>query len=61
MTRNEKLDAVYRATHADYKGKINGQRSIMVLRSGGTTIVPLHDLTDKEVEDRLPKKSNQSQ
>jgi len=54
MTRKQKLAAVWRTTHRDYKGTIDGVRSIMVLR-GGTTLVALDDLTDAEIESRLPK------
>lgn len=55
MMRQQQLDAVYRNTHSDYKGQINGIRTIMVYRNG-TKLVALDDLTDKEIADRLPKK-----
>jgi len=55
MTRSEKLDLIYKNTHRDYKGEYNGERSILALREGGTTIVPLSQLTDAEIESRLPK------
>lgn len=54
ITRKRKLDAVYRHTHSDYKGEINGVRTIMVYRNG-STLVALDDLTDKEINERLPK------
>ncbi|KEP68823.1 hypothetical protein DL1_08585 [Thioclava dalianensis] len=54
LARQRKLDAVYRHTHSDYKGEINGVRTIMVYRNG-TTLVALDDLTDQEINDRLPK------
>ena len=54
--RLAKLEAVWHATHRDYKGRdANGVRAIMVLRDGGSVIVPLFDLTDAEIADRLPK------
>lgn len=56
MTRQQKLDAVYRHTHQDFKGEINGVRTIMVYRNG-TTLVALDDLTDIEIENRLPRKA----
>ena len=57
MTRKQKLAAVWRATHRDYKGKIDGVRSIMIYRNG-TTLVALDDLTDAEIETRLPRKES---
>ena len=53
--RQRKEDAVYRTTHSDFKGTYEGQRSIMVLRNGGSTIVLLSLLTDEEISSRLPK------
>jgi hypothetical protein len=54
LTRDKKLALVYRHTHRDYKGRINGERTIMVYRNG-TCLVRLVDLTDEEIESRLPK------
>lgn len=54
MTREQKLTAIWKTTHKDYKGHLNGERSIMVYRNG-TCIVLLKDLTDAEIADRLPK------
>ena len=51
--RDRKLAAVWKATHRDFKGKLNGERSIMVYRNG-TCLVLLKDLTDAEIEDKLP-------
>lgn len=51
--RDKKLDAVWKHTHRDYKGKLNGERSIMVYRNG-TCLVLLKDLTDAEIEGKLP-------
>ncbi len=55
MTREQQLDEVYRATHSDFKGIIDGRRLILVYRNG-TCLVWLDDLTDKEIADRLTKK-----
>jgi hypothetical protein len=54
-TREQKLKAVWKGTHRDYKGTMNGTRTIMVYRNG-TCLVALDDLTDEEIEARLPKK-----
>lgn len=55
MTKAQQLEAVYRNTHSDFKGKIGGVRTIMVCR-GGTMLVALENLTDQEIADRLPRK-----
>lgn len=54
MDRKKQLAAVWSATHRDYKGHIEGRRTIMVNR-GGTRLVYLDDLTDQEIADRLPR------
>ncbi|CAM5767138.1 hypothetical protein [Bosea minatitlanensis] len=54
MDRKKQLDAVWAATHRDYKGRIEGRRTIMVNRRG-TCLVYLEDLTDQEIAERLPK------
>jgi hypothetical protein len=55
MTREQQLKKIYATTHRDFKGNINGVKTIMVCRQGGTCIVALSDLTDAEIADRLPK------
>jgi len=55
MTRNEKLTLIYRHTHKDFKGHwLDRTRNIMTLRTGGSHLVSLTDLTDAEIEDKLP-------
>ena len=58
VTRDEKLNAVWKHTHNDYKGKLNGERSIMIYRQG-TCLVLLKDLTDAEIEYALPSSMKQ--
>lgn len=53
VTRAEKLAAIWKDTHADFRGHLEGQRSIMVYRNG-TCLVLLNDLTDAEIADKLP-------
>lgn len=54
-TREEKLAVVWRHANKDSKGIAgDGRKTILVLR-GGTTFVDLDDLTDKEIEDKLPE------
>jgi hypothetical protein len=48
--RERRLDEIYRNEHADYKGKINGIRTIMINRNDGCCLVALHDLSDLEME-----------
>lgn len=52
--REKKLMLVWKHKHRDYKGRINGERYVMVYRDG-TMSVPLTDLTDAEIESNLPK------
>jgi hypothetical protein len=59
MTRDQKLKLVWRHTHRDYKGGVGDQRSIMVYRQG-TCLVLLKDLTDEEIEARLPRASKEN-
>lgn len=54
MTREQKLKLVWKNTHKDFRGQINGVKNIMVFRNG-SCLVNLTDLTDKEINDRLPK------
>jgi hypothetical protein len=54
MNREQKLEAIWRSTHADFKGRIDGTRTILVYRNG-TCLVRLADLTDDEIAVLLPK------
>ncbi|HHT3845785.1 hypothetical protein [Citrobacter freundii] len=49
--REMKLNAIWRGTHRDYRSSTDGVRSIMVCR-GATCLVPLSELTDKEINQR---------
>jgi hypothetical protein len=53
--RFAELAVVWGATPKDYRGKIDGKKAILVLRDGATCLVPLTDLTDKEITRRIPK------
>ena len=54
MTREQELTLIYRHTHRDYKGKVGGVGAILVLRDGGTTLVGMTSLTEKEIASLLP-------
>jgi hypothetical protein len=54
MTKQQQTALIYRHTHRDYKGTVGGEKSILILRNGGTTAVPLSCLTDAEIAERLP-------
>lgn len=59
MTPDERakaLRAIWASTHRDFKGTFAGERTIMIMRNGGTTLVRLHDLTDDEIARHLPRK-----
>jgi hypothetical protein len=54
LTKEAKLNLIYRHTSRDYKNNAKGDdRAILVLRAGGTHLVPLIALTDAEIEDKL--------
>lgn len=55
IEKEKSLDCIYRGTHRDHRTKIDGIRHILVLRKGGTTLVPLGLLTDEEIEARLSR------
>ena len=57
MTREQKLEAIWRSTHDDFKGSINGTRTLLVYRNA-TCLVRLADLTDDEISALLPKTRN---
>ena len=42
------ISLIWRHTHPDYRGRIDGKRSILVNRNGGTQSVPIESLTDSE-------------
>jgi len=48
--KSEKLDAIWKKMHSDYKSDSNGVKKVMVMRSGGSTLVPLTELTSAEVD-----------
>ncbi|RWF13721.1 MAG: DUF1419 domain-containing protein [Mesorhizobium sp.] len=67
MTREEKLEAIWSATNADFRGiagetdpdawpsEHHGKRTILVYTVGqGTTLKLLEDLTDEEIDSRMP-------
>lgn len=54
MTRDQKLRAIWKNKHRDFKGTMDGVKTILVYRNG-TTLVPLDDLTDAEIERLMPK------
>lgn len=48
------LDRVWFETHQDYRGEVEGRPAILARRAGRTVLVPLDDLTAREVRSRLP-------
>lgn len=54
MTRDQKLRLIFKWTHSDFKSRPGYVPTLMLLRSGGSTLVPLSMLTDEEIESRLP-------
>ncbi|WP_413113362.1 hypothetical protein [Thaumasiovibrio sp. DFM-14] len=58
--RNALLKEVWEKTHSDFKttNRKTG-RMIMTLHNGGSTLVPLDNLTDKEIGDKLGRKPDE--
>ncbi|CAN7612084.1 DUF1419 domain-containing protein [Devosia sp. LjRoot3] len=63
MTRAERLEHVWSATHDEYRGyagerflpELRGKRTIVVHGLGSSELKLLEDLTDAEIADRLPE------
>jgi hypothetical protein len=53
LTRERKEALIWRHTSKDYRGVVGGAKTILVLRLGGTTLVPLSGLTDAELASEL--------
>jgi hypothetical protein len=57
-SRRKRLESLlYKFTHRDYKGRMGGKPSVMILRSSGSTIVPVEDLTNRELVRNMPRKA----
>jgi hypothetical protein len=54
MTRDQQLALIYRHTSRDYRGKLNGEKTILVNINGATCLVKLDELTDDEIARKLP-------
>jgi hypothetical protein len=54
MTREQKQKLVWKHTHRDYRGKLNGERAILVSYEGDTCPVT-NSLTDEQLESRIPR------
>ena len=52
VTKAKKLAAIWKDTHRDFRGTLPGGKTIMILRNGGSCLVPLDALTDEEIERR---------
>ena len=52
VTHSEALKIIWRHTHADYRGRLAGKKTILVNR-GGSCLVELDALTDDEIADKL--------
>lgn len=61
MDRKAKLALIYRWTHSDYKGRAGEQwgeadrgKPTLLVNRGGTCLVLLENLTDEEINNKLP-------
>lgn len=56
VDRATALRLIWNATGKDYRGKLNGRRSVMVYsEQHGTCLAYLDDLSDEEIRRKLPK------
>lgn len=46
-----RLKAIWSATHRDFRGLVNGEKTILIWRNG-TNLVPLRLLTESEIADK---------
>ncbi|WP_292492565.1 hypothetical protein [Mesorhizobium sp.] len=55
IAKTEARDGVWRRTHVDFKGIVDGERTLIVFRHDGPTLVPLDDLTPAEMARLYPR------
>ncbi|UCI23511.1 hypothetical protein [Mesorhizobium sp. B2-8-5] len=55
IAKPEALDEVWQRTHADFKGMVEGKRTVMVFRRDGPTLVALAHLTPAETARLYPR------
>lgn len=60
ITRKKLEGLVYKHTHADFKGRIDGVRTILKCTNQGTCAVPLTSFTDEELLEKLPSRVKES-
>jgi hypothetical protein len=53
MRTHANINLIWKHTHSDYRGKLSGIKSCLVLRSGGTTLTTIIGLTDQEFKYKL--------
>jgi len=52
FTREKALRLIWKHTHRDFRGNMNGERTILTYRNG-TCLVMLFDLTEDEINEKL--------
>ncbi|MGX5842683.1 MutS N-terminal domain-containing protein [Mesorhizobium sp. ArgA1] len=55
IAKPEALDEVWQRTHAEFKGTVDGRRTLIVVRHDGPTLVLLVDLTPAEMARLYPR------
>jgi hypothetical protein len=53
MSKQQDLEKIYKHTHKDFKGVINGKKSILMNVNGAASIVFLSELTDEQIAEKL--------
>ena len=56
-TRNKLLNEVWKKAHKDQRSTIDGARYITMLTNDGTSLVPLKNLTDSQIKEKVGKET----
>jgi hypothetical protein len=59
LTRDQKLELVWKHTHRDFRGHNGNAERTVLIYDNGTCLVRLADLTDAQINERLPKQSRE--
>lgn len=55
--RQKLEDELWRQTHRDYRGELDGERAVLVLSPKGTTLAKVSELSDKEIAAMLGRRA----
>lgn len=55
-TRKKLESLLWKNTHKDFRGSIDGVKNVLLLTAQGTCLYPLSALTDEELLSKIPKR-----